>query len=158
MGKTIAAGIFLINKKLEVLICHPTNHAWNVWSIPKGRVEKDELHLDAAIRETHEETNIDLLLALTIHPLNEQKYTHGKKTLFPFLVLESQNPMVMFEEFDLKCNSCVPEEEGGFPEMDAYEWTTIAKAKEYLHYTQAEALNEIEELLKNDIRFTRCKA
>lgn len=149
MSKTIASGIFLINKKLEVLICHPTNHSWDVWSIPKGRVEKDEAHLDAAIRETHEETNIDLVLALKIHPLSEQKYTHGKKTLFPFLVLESENPLVKFDEFDLKCNSCVPEEEGGFPEMDFFKFVSFKEAEKLIHYTQAASILEIKEILKS---------
>jgi len=39
MAKTIAAGIFILNKDKEVLICHPTNHPWDVWSIPKGKFE-----------------------------------------------------------------------------------------------------------------------
>jgi len=45
------------------------------------------------------------------------------------------------------CNSNVPEDRDGFPEMDVYEWTTIDTAKTYLHPTQVAALEEIEELI-----------
>ena len=60
MGKTIAAGMFLINKNMNLLICHPTNHKPNFWSIPKGKVEALETFVDACVRETFEESNIDL--------------------------------------------------------------------------------------------------
>ena len=42
MAKVLAAGIFLVNKEKQVLICHPTNHPADVWSIPKGKIEKGE--------------------------------------------------------------------------------------------------------------------
>ena len=42
MAKVLAAGIFLVNKENQVLICHPTNHPSDVWSIPKGKIEKNE--------------------------------------------------------------------------------------------------------------------
>jgi hypothetical protein len=31
-------------------------------------------------------------------------------------------PSVNFDLFKLKCNSNVPKERGGFPEMDDYKW------------------------------------
>ena len=43
MGKKVhAAGIFLMRKDFNILICHQTNHAPNVWSIPKGKIEEGE--------------------------------------------------------------------------------------------------------------------
>lgn len=55
-----SAGLAIVyNNKLLVL--HPTNHQHNDgYSIPKGKIEKGEDKIDAAIRETKEETNIDI--------------------------------------------------------------------------------------------------
>jgi 8-oxo-dGTP pyrophosphatase MutT (NUDIX family) len=147
MGKTIAAGIFILNKEKEVLICHPTNHPWDVWSIPKGKVERGEDLIVAAIRETFEETNIDLKNATLFHQLETQVYRHKKKELNGFLFLEEENPKIDLSVFKLQCNSNVPENRGGFPEMDAYEWTDIETAKKYLHPTQIAALEEIQNLI-----------
>ena len=60
MGKTLAGGMFIVREDHRILIGHPTNHAPNVWSIPKGKIETGETSLEGAIRETLEETNIDL--------------------------------------------------------------------------------------------------
>ena len=147
MGKTIAAGIFILNKDKEVLICHPTNHPWDVWSIPKGKVEKGEDLIVAAIRETFEETNVDLKNATFFHQLGKQVYNHKKKEIRPFLFLEEENPNIDLSSIELKCNSNVPEDRGGFPEMDAYEWADIETAKKYLHPTQVAALEEIQNLI-----------
>ena len=148
MSKTIAAGIFLVNKENQILICHPTNHPSDIWSIPKGKIEKDEEPLDAAIRETYEETNIDLKEATSFTPLEMQTYSHKKKSLLGFLVLETENPKVDFDSFELKCNSNVPKARGGFPEMDDYVWVDIEIARDLLHPTQVASLDKIEELIE----------
>ena len=76
MGKTIASGLFIVRKDNKVLICHPTNHPADFYSIPKGKVEDDEIFLEAAIRETYEETNLDLseTTDFTIYPLTSVNY------------------------------------------------------------------------------------
>ena len=51
MSKTIAAGVFLVRKNGTVLVCHPTNHSPEFWSIPKGKLDEGETPLAAAIRE-----------------------------------------------------------------------------------------------------------
>jgi len=54
------AGIAIILGK-KLLICHPTNSAWdNTHSIPKGLIDGDETELQAALRECIEEVGIDL--------------------------------------------------------------------------------------------------
>jgi 8-oxo-dGTP pyrophosphatase MutT (NUDIX family) len=148
MGKVIAAGIFLVNKNNEVLICHPTNHPQNVWSIPKGKVENEEMKIDAAIRETYEETNIDLTHANSFIPLEVQTYSHKKKSLYGFVVLEKKNPNIDFDSFNLKCNSNVPKARGGFPEMDDYKWVTLDEARSLIHETQVASIDTIQKLLK----------
>jgi len=148
MAKVLAAGIFLVNKEKQILICHPTNHPADVWSIPKGKIENGEEALDAAIRETYEETNIDLHDVSHFTPLEIQTYSHKKKSLSGFLVLETENLLIDFDSFELKCNSNVPKARGGFPEMDDYAWVDIEIARDLLHPTQVASLDRIEELIK----------
>jgi 8-oxo-dGTP pyrophosphatase MutT (NUDIX family) len=148
MAKVLAAGIFLVNKEKQVLICHPTNHPADVWSIPKGKIEDGEEALDAAIRETQEEANIDLSKGDTFIHLDIQTYSHKKKSLEAFLFLETHNTKVDFESFELKCNSNVPKARGGFPEMDDYAWVDIEIARDLLHPTQVASLDKIEELIE----------
>jgi ADP-ribose pyrophosphatase YjhB (NUDIX family) len=55
-----SAGIILTYKK-KILVAHPTNSAiTGTWSIPKGHVEEGEELLEAAYRETLEETGLKL--------------------------------------------------------------------------------------------------
>lgn len=147
MAKTIAAGIFLVNKDGKLLVCHPTNHDPNFWSIPKGKVENGEYYLDAAIRETFEETNIQLTFAKNLIKLEPQTYGHKKKIIYPYVVFERDNLHLNWDKFDIKCNSNVPEDRGGFPEMDAFLWISIKGARELLHPTQVASLDEIDRLI-----------
>lgn len=147
MAKVLAAGIFLVNKEKQILICHPTNHPADIWSIPKGKVEKEELEIDAALRETYEETNVDLTQVDWIIELDTQTYSHKKKALKPFVVMETKNPSIDFNSFDLKCNSNVPKERGGFPEMDDYMWVDVDMARKLLHPTQVACLDTIEKFI-----------
>ena len=141
------AGIYLVNKEGKILMCHPTNHRSDFYSIPKGGVDEGETYLDAAIRETYEETNISVSDFNIIHKLPPSIHKKGKKTLHSFILFEIENPFD-FSEFDIKCNSNVPEEEGGFPEMDGFKWGNFEEAKEQLHSAQAINIVEIENLYK----------
>lgn len=147
MAKVLAAGVFLVNKEKKILICHPTNHPADVWSIPKGKVEKEELEIEAALRETYEETNVDLTQVDWIIELDVQTYSHKKKAIKPFVVMETKNPSIDFNSFDLKCNSNVPKARGGFPEMDDYMWVDIDTARKLLHETQVACLDAIEKFI-----------
>lgn len=147
MSKTVAAGIFLVNKENKLLVCHPTNHKPTFWSIPKGKVEDGEYYLDAAIRETYEETNVKLTDCKRFITLEPMTYKHKKKVLYPFVVFETENYHIDFKKFDLKCNSFVPADRGGFPEMDAYQWVSLDEAKTMLHETQVECIDKIKKII-----------
>ena len=149
MAKVVAAGIFLVNKYNKVLICHPTNHKPDFWSIPKGKVEDGETLLEGALRETFEETNIDLSSCQGIKQLDAVTYTHKKKVLNPFLVWEPINQEIDWASFEIKCNSNVPEDRGGFPEMDAYKWVTLDEAKTLLHVTQVACIDTIKTFIND---------
>ena len=147
--KVISAGIFLIKKDRSLLVCHPTNHKKDSWSIPKGKIEDGESFYECAIRETYEETN--LLLSnrpsLNVYELDPVEYKNKKKILHPFLLLERIDSIIDWNEFELKCNSNVPIERGGFPEMDDYKWVSLGDAHFILHDTQVACLDKIQEIL-----------
>jgi 8-oxo-dGTP pyrophosphatase MutT (NUDIX family) len=144
---TIIAGIFLIRKNNKILVCHPTKHSKNFWSIPKGRVEDNEEILETAIRETFEETNIDVAKWKVIHSLEPIEYDTDKKILHSFAIFEKENPW-NFDKFEIKCNSNVAPEKGGFPEMDDFKWVATKEAKGLFHTAQMKALEELEYLIK----------
>ena len=142
MSKNIASGLFIVNKKCELLIAHPTNHRADFWSIPKGLVEKDELLIDCAVRETYEEVNVDLSKYKSLFiKLESQNYNKKKKILSPFLIFEETTDLD-FSKFELKCNSIVPER--GFYEMDDFRWVSLHEASKLLHETQVKLLEKIK--------------
>lgn len=149
MSKVVAAGIFLVDKYNKLLVCHPTNHKLDFWSIPKGKVDNGETLLAAAIRETFEETNIDVSKCQNIKQLDAVTYTHKKKVLHPFLLWEPINQDIDWLAFDIKCNSLVSEERGGFLEMDAFKWVTLDEAKTLLHNTQVACIDTIKKFIND---------
>lgn len=55
-----SAGLVVIQNN-KILLVHPTNSPWwGTYSLPKGGLDKKEDPLDAAIRETFEETGIKI--------------------------------------------------------------------------------------------------
>lgn len=143
------AGILFLNNEFKLLVGHPTGHEG--WSIPKGKLEEGETSYEAALRETWEETNVDLGLVVAYIELEPVRYTHGKKKLKPFIVFEDENSKINSKGFELKCNSIVPDDakwNAGKPEMDDFKWVTIDEAKEILHYTQVECLQIIIDLIQ----------
>ena len=59
MKKTKSAGGVVLNNKGEILI---VNQHGNSWSLPKGHIEEGEEILEAAKRETYEESGIRNLI------------------------------------------------------------------------------------------------
>lgn len=125
-------GIFLIcNDKL--LIGHVTNTS--NWSIPKGLIDEGETHIEAALRELKEETNID---AEHIKLIDTEAvvvpYKHKKKTLYAFVATTDV-------EHDAVCHSMVIQEgKDPFPEIDMFEWVSFEDAMFKIHETQIQAL------------------
>jgi len=130
----IACGIFIIDKNGNVLICCPrgTKDKHN-WTIPKGKVEKDETFIDAAIRETLEETGLDLKPFKTkIKEIGQRKYKHKKKKLIGFV-------LYLDGIIDCETLSCV---NGEHPEITHYELVSIKEATKRLHDVQSDLLKE----------------
>ena len=84
-----SAGLLII-KNNKILLLHPTGADENIYSIPKGHIEKNETTIEAAIRETYEEAGIiinDYDINKTEHII-EYRNKHGKlyKNVYYFIV------------------------------------------------------------------------
>lgn len=147
-------GLFIVNKENKVLICHPTHHPATFFSIPKGKKDDEDIDcLSAALRETYEETNIDLrnVPNLKIYYLGSNTYKSKKKKLYSFLVFEDEFPENIgfnLSDIEIKCNSMV-ENDRPFPENDLFIWVSISEAKGLLHESQIPSLIEIEKIYAN---------
>lgn len=150
-------GLFLVDRHNRILICHPTGRKNKIWSIPKGTKEEGEDDLDAALRETWEETNITINKEdLSFYEkLNPVVYKHGKKVLKSFYIPEVANGLD-FSQFGLKCNEYVKPKKGKeFPEIDDYYWAEILEAKDWVHDTQSLSLSQLNGIIWNHDRKTK---
>ena len=131
---TISSGIVLLYEN-KILLCHPTNSKWNgTYSIPKGKNENEkETLLEAAIRETKEETGIDLnkfkkLIELKHHQTpwsglieyKDKKNKIYKKVVYYILEINNLN------EIGLK-SDIIPKEQLDLEEID---WAGFLNKKE----------------------------
>jgi len=131
-------GIFFIRKDNKLLICHPTGHPLDVWTIPKGMPDEDDKdYFATAIRELYEETNISYNeikkdVANILRLGDEIPYKSGKKILIAYY-LKYDGDL----EFNLKCNSFVHNE---FPEVDKFKWVELSEASNLIHESQRKAI------------------
>ena len=84
-----SAGV-IIKHGDEVLLCKrsPDETLPNIWSIPGGGIENGESPGQAAIREVHEETNIELTTDLDLVGMIDTKNEDGTKTGMMFVFLQ----------------------------------------------------------------------
>lgn len=150
MGSTgkQSAGILLYkftNQKIEFLLVHPGGPFWankdeGAWSIPKGEFEDDEEPLDAAIREFHEETGMDIngdFISLEQVRQKSGKIVHAfalEKNIDPKKIKSNTFSM----EWPPKSGS-----EQEFPEIDKAEWFDINTAREKINPGQAPLLDDL---------------
>ncbi len=138
----LTAGIFVFNHKNELLICHPTNGSWSKnWSIPKGQFEESETALRAAIRETFEESNINLISKTNeIKLVGKQKYEKSDKVIIGFIYKFNEETT-----FNLKCTSLI--KDTILPENDVVKFMEFNKAVKLLHEAQQKLI--LDYLKKN---------
>lgn len=121
---------FLIECDTMFLLCHSSSPSGKVtitdgqWGIPKGGCEDGESELEAAIRETLEETGIDV-----------RKYKFSKKPLVTYST-KSKKYVIFYLKIadteilnmDLDCTTYIAD--GTRKENDDYVWVSWDKAKE----------------------------
>lgn len=131
-----SSGILILNKNKKVLILRSSSMSVGpsseVWSIPKGEIDKGESSLEAAIRETREEAG------LSIDPkhlmfLGEKKYKTNRKKIFVYLY-NAKN----MEDINPKLNS----------ENDKYLWASLDEAVNMVHEAQSDFINLIKDLVQ----------
>ncbi len=94
--------------------------AYGYWDFPKGLVEKGEDPIEAAKRETREETTIaDLDFKWGFDYRETGPYNRGKKVA-RYYIAETRK-----KDIELPVNP-----EIGKPEHDAYKWATFDEARE----------------------------
>lgn len=113
--KRLSCGVVILNRDREVLLCHVTGQ--NHWDLPKGGIDAGETPVEAALRETREESGLRLQ-ADALRDLGRFAYTN-KKNLHLFACL-----MPRFDLKELRCESRYVDRYSGrqLPEMDGFGW------------------------------------
>lgn len=149
----VTCGIFLFNNEDKFLIGHPTNHAKNIWTIPKGLRDPGETDIEAAKRELYEETNIDynkiydnILMESHLGEFPYKGWINGKpnkdKVLSSFLI----DTDLDFKSWEIKCESMVNNSGNPFPEIDDFKWVTFEEAYGLLHKSQIKCFPQISRI------------
>ena len=114
-ARRLSCGIVIVNERAELLLCHVTGQ--DHWDLPKGGPHAGESPLHAALRETREETGLDLT-AEALLELGRLDY-RPRKDLHLFAAL-----LPRLEVAQLRCDSHFSQLGTGrrLPEMDGYGW------------------------------------
>lgn len=120
----------------NVLICRPFMGKLQR-SFPKGEVDSNETYVQAAVRETLEETGISLDPKLLGY-LGQVVYKKQKKTivLFTATVHDVNLPEKLHCSSTFQLRGVGPQ----LPEVDKFEWVTISDAIELVHEAQSRVL------------------
>lgn len=114
----LSAGVIITNKEGLILGCKAFGKAGdrpsNYLDLPKGHVEAGESPLEAAIRETFEETGISLK-GVKLTDLGRHPYIKGKDLHLFSCVYNAKLPR-------LECTTFFEMYGKRFPEVIGYEW------------------------------------
>jgi len=165
-NKKTSAG-FLIQSRGLYLIGHSTqdpNYIYSdsdsFWTIPKGIVEENESYLMAAIRETLEETDLNLLmfydllgLNAQIEPVNLQSYKFSSEHKnYVIFILDDVDDKLF--NFPFECTSLINNERfpkrNGLPELDMFKWATMKEAKNLIFPSFKHIFTEESQVLKTN--------
>ena len=121
--RRLSCGTVVVTEERELLLCHVTGQRH--WDLPKGGIHDGESPLEAALRETHEETGL-ALDASAVLDLGRREYT-GKKDLHLFALVSAR-----IDPRELHCASCFVERGSGRerPEMDGFGWFAFDRVGE----------------------------
>ena len=148
MTKNISAGLLMFSRKnsLKVFLVHPGGPFFmkkdeDHWGIPKGLIEEEEDHLQAAVREFEEETGIKPIGEFT--PLGFIIQKGGKKVYAWAFECADDAPVKIISN---NCEIEWPPRSGiriTIPEVDRGEFFTIDEAKVKMKKAQHEFLDKL---------------
>ncbi len=120
-GIVTSCGVLLLNRRCELFVCHSTGTSR--WDLPKGLREPDESSVDAAVRETWEETGL-LLLPAQLQDVGDFAYLPGKRLHLFFLRVDNN----AFDLTSCRCRSTFVHPKSGqtTPEVDGYAWKPVS--------------------------------
>jgi 8-oxo-dGTP pyrophosphatase MutT (NUDIX family) len=131
-------GLFIIDSSECVLTCvgYGGIKNNNGMTVPKGKVEDGESFLQAAIRETKEESGLDFSEFPTymFEELEPITYPSKKKRFRGFVI---RLPFIIDPVKDCYCESFTNK---GFPEIIGYSMMSLPEATKWLHHVQSKAL------------------
>ena len=119
--KSLSVGLILTDGE-NLLLGHASGQSH--WDIPKGAPEEGESRLETCIRETREETGLDLTsyfledIGLWTYSPRKDLYLFWCKTVLPSLL-------------DLKCTSHYSRNGVVYPEFDRYAYVALAVLDRY---------------------------
>jgi 8-oxo-dGTP pyrophosphatase MutT (NUDIX family) len=133
--KRLSCGVVVLNSDSEILLCHVTGQ--NHWDLPKGGIDAAESPLQAALRETREETGLQLR-GEALMDLGRFEYT-AKKNLYLFATLTPRLDIA-----DLHCESHYCDRLSGreLPEMDGYGWFAFERVSGLCTAKMAQVLGQ----------------
>jgi len=85
MSKVQKAGVVVLSKEKPVRIALLYQQKYNDYSFPKGHVEENETPVACAVRETKEETGLDVTIIKPLGVVNYHNVKDGNIDLFFFL-------------------------------------------------------------------------
>jgi predicted NUDIX family NTP pyrophosphohydrolase len=147
-----SAGLIMYRRvnRLEVFLVHPGGPHFakkdlGFWTIPKGEYLEDELAIEAAKREFHEETGFPVSGPFLDLGWIKQK---GGKIVTAWAFEGNCDPDKMISNL---CEVEWPPRSGHMieiPEADRGEWFSIEEAKEHIKETQIPLLDRLSAELK----------
>ena len=136
----LTAGLVVIQKG-SILLVHPKGSSWyGTYSIPKGHIEEGEKILDAALRETREETGLMIDKSDIIDP--EPKfidYKDKRGTTYKRVYFYIVNPKNLIEKAAISTDN---------EEVDWAGFILEKKAHSRIFWRQKDILAEIEKVTK----------
>lgn len=130
--KQVTCGCYVIDSAHRLLVCHPTGHPHDKWSIPKGLPNKNEDFYDAAIRELREETGLNIdAYTYEMYQMGVVGYENKPKALVGFAFFLDG---IITKE--LYCTSTFRGAHGPIPEVDLHQWVDIVDAMDFIQPEQ----------------------